>query len=96
MGSFQLIPLALGANLSVLDYFSRLLNISDDDYALRHCLSGLQFKNYKSNTSSLKLKPQTIDNNINKNIGETIEPLTVNPETAEPTCEQQDNSATLS
>lgn len=26
----------------------------------------------------------------------TIEPLTVNPETAEPTCEQQDNSATLS
>ena len=57
-------------------------------------LSGFQIKRTEKNPSQSKEKYQAIDNVANKNINKTIEPLTINPEPAEPAVEPQDNSAT--
>jgi hypothetical protein len=57
-------------------------------------LSGFQIKRTDNTTSTSQETTQTIDNIANKNKSETIEPVTANPETTEPTVEQQDNSAT--
>lgn len=56
-------------------------------------LSGFQIKRTEKNPFPSQEKSQGIDNVANKNIDKTIEPLTINPEPAEPTVEPQDNSA---
>ena len=57
-------------------------------------LSGFQIKRTEKNPFPSQEKSQGIDNVANKNIDKTIEPLTINPEPAEPTVEPKDNSTT--
>lgn len=57
-------------------------------------LSGFQIKRTDNTTSPSEESTQPIDNIANKNKNETVEPLTVNPETTEPRVEPQGNSAT--
>ncbi|MFY8299828.1 LytTR family DNA-binding domain-containing protein [Pseudoalteromonas sp. SS15] len=57
-------------------------------------LSGFQIKRSENTTSSSQKTTQTTDNITNKNKIETVNPVTVNYETTEPTVDPQDNSAT--
>ncbi|WP_171037257.1 LytTR family DNA-binding domain-containing protein [Pseudoalteromonas phenolica] len=57
-------------------------------------LSGFQIKRTENTTPSSKETLQTFDSIANKNKNVTIEPVSINSESAEPTVEPQDNSAT--